>query len=98
MVSPTGPQLKYIQNFAYVLFPDTQKTERLKALFDVNIYESRKTFWSHVNDQVKPLLLPLVQMNICKEIQKYYAPWKILEVLDGSKQSLNQVSSFYVLL
>jgi hypothetical protein len=39
----------------------------------------------------------LVKQDICKEIRKFYAPWKILEVLDGSKQSLNQVSLIFII-
>jgi hypothetical protein len=91
MVHPNGPTLKYIQNFANALFPETHKQERLKVLFDL-LYEKRKSFHAHVNHQIKPALLPFVRKEISKEIRKFYSPWKILEVLDGSKQSLNQVS------
>jgi len=84
MVRPNGPKIKYIQNFATALFPETNKKERLKVLFDL-LYENRKSFRAHVNRSMKPLLLPLVKQDICKEIRKCYAPWKILEVLDGSK-------------
>jgi MinD-like ATPase involved in chromosome partitioning or flagellar assembly len=91
MVRPNSLTLKYIQNFANALFPETNKQERLKVLFDL-LYEKRKSFRAHVNHQIKPALLPLVRKKISKEIRKFYSPWKILEVLDGSKQSLNQVS------
>jgi hypothetical protein len=96
MVRPNGPKIKYIQNFAAALFPETNKKERLKVLFDL-LYENRKSFRAHVNRSMKPILLPLVKQDICKEIRKFYAPWKILEVLDGSKQSLNQVSLIFII-
>ncbi len=85
IVSPAGPKVKYIQNFANALFPHTERQERLKELFNV-MYESRK---SVVFFGAKGRLQRDTQL-LCS--------WKILEVLDGSKQSLNQVSFILVLL
>ncbi len=93
MVSPTGPPLKYIQNFANASFPEKTKQEKLKALFDI-LYEKLKSFRAHVKRQIKPALLPILQKDISKEIRKNYAPWRFLEVLDGSKQSFNQERVF----
>ncbi len=67
MVSPTGPPLKYIQNFANALFPEKTKQEKLKALFDI-LYEKLKSFRAHVKRQIKPAMLPILQTEIMKEI------------------------------
>jgi hypothetical protein len=47
---------------------------------------------SYVNKRVKEFLHPLLRMDICREIRQHFAPRRFLEVLDCSKQSLNQVN------
>jgi hypothetical protein len=93
-VGSKGPPLKYIRNFTNALFPEKPKKEKLTALFDI-LYDQLKSFRNHVKKQLKPVLIPLVRMDTCRDIRKYFSPWKILEVLDSSKQSLNQVSLFF---
>jgi hypothetical protein len=92
-VGSKGPPLKYIRNFANALFPEKPPKEKILALFDI-LYDQLKSFRNYVKKRMKPVIIPLVRMDTCREIRKHFSPWKILEVLDSSKQSLNQVSLF----
>ena len=92
-----GPWVKYIRNFAHALFPEKPKNEKLTALYDV-LYDDVKSFRTHVKKQMKAVLIPLARLETCRETRKHFTPWKILEVLDSSKQSLNQVSNFKTLI
>ncbi len=89
-VGQTGSRLTYVAKFVRKLFPEMKSSEGLKALFDV-IYEHKKTFRSYVNKKMREVLTPLLQMDACRKIRKHFAPWRFLQVMDCSKQSLNQV-------
>ncbi len=39
-----------------------------------------------------------IKMETCQDLKKLFAPWRILEVMDLSQQSLNQVKFIVVLL
>jgi hypothetical protein len=58
------------------------------------MYSKKKAFRTYVKQRVKEEMLPSLRMDVCRDIKKEFAPWKFLEVLDNSKQSLNQVSIF----
>ena len=90
-IHPGGPALKYIKNFASRLFPTLGFKERLYQIFEI-LYGSRKSFRSYVKQRMKEELTPCLRMTICREIRKLFAPWRFLEIMDISKQSLNQVS------
>jgi hypothetical protein len=92
-VGSTGEPLRYIRNFTEKLFPDVDKKSRLNALFDL-VYSRVKSFRRHVKGQLKMELLPLMRLDICREIKRYYSAWRFLEVMDSSSQSLNQVTLF----
>jgi hypothetical protein len=85
--------LKYIQQFVKALFPDLRVKNGLNELF-LLLYTNKKPFRLHVNKKVRESILPLIQMDVCRQIRKHYTPWRFLEVLDCSKQSLNQVTAF----
>jgi hypothetical protein len=93
-VGSTSEPLRYIRNFTEKLFPDVDKKTRLNALFDL-VYSKVKSFRHHVKGQLKLELLPLMRLDICREIKRYYCAWRFLERMDSSNQSLNQVILFY---
>lgn len=88
-----GAPLRAIQNLASKLFPLDHANKRLQSMFDL-IYENRKSFRKHVNNQVRESILEAVRLSSCKEIKKFYTGWKFLKALDCSTQSLNQVTFF----
>ncbi len=57
----------------------------------------RSIFKKHVHNRLKEQLRGLIRLETCREIKKFYAPWRFLEVImDCSQQSLNQVSIFFI--
>jgi hypothetical protein len=72
------------------LFPEADKKGRLKALINL-LYAEKKYFKNYVLEKVRDELTPLIRMKVSRDIRKHFAAWKFLEVLDCSKQSLNQV-------
>ena len=54
----------------------------------------RSIFKKHVHNRLKEQLRGLIRLETCREIKKFYGPWRFLEVMDCSQQSLNQVSIF----
>jgi FtsZ-binding cell division protein ZapB len=86
-----GNPMRYIQLFTAKLFPDMVQRERENELFNV-LYGNKKSFRKYVKRAMKARMLPELKLEICREIKKYYAAWKFLAVMDGSNQSLNQVS------
>jgi hypothetical protein len=92
-VRSTGEPLRYIKIFAEKLFPNVDGKTRLHALFDV-VLSKVKSFHHHVKGPLKTELLPIMRMEIRREIKRYYSAWQFLEVLEISDQSLNQVILF----
>ncbi len=86
-----GNPMRYIQLFTAKLFPDMVQRERENELFNV-LYGNKKSFRKYVKRAMKARMLAELKFEICREIKKYYAAWKFLAVMDGSNQSLNQVS------
>jgi hypothetical protein len=85
-------KLKVILRFAQLLSPEIDTmAEKVNAIFDV-LYDKRKHFQKYVRAKLKEELRSMIRMETCREIKKLYAPWRVLEVMDCSQQSLNQES------
>jgi hypothetical protein len=84
-------KLVLIQKFAKLLSPEADKKEQVSILFD-ELYEKRKYFKKYIHSRLNDELRGLIRIENWREIKKLYAPWRILEVMDCSDQSLNQVS------
>jgi hypothetical protein len=89
-VGTRGRPLQYITRFASKLFPELNKKQQLTSIFDV-LYSNKKSFRAYAKTQIQEDLLPEMRMKLCIDIQKQFAAWKFLAVLDCSNQSLNQV-------
>jgi hypothetical protein len=89
--STVKSKAKSIRNFAKKLYPTLNNKEQLTSMYD-ELYSTFKSFRKHVKSKLKGLLLDELRMETCREIKKYFAPWRFLEVMDCSQQSLNQVS------
>jgi hypothetical protein len=90
---PHKNKLLLIQRFAALLSPESAKKRQATILFD-ELYEKKKYFKKYVRTRLKEELRGLIRTETCREIKTFYAPWRILEVMDCSEQSSNQVSSF----
>jgi len=89
---PNKDKLKLIQKFAHLLSPELDnKMQQVNEIFDI-LFEKRKHFKKYVRAKLKVELRDIIRLETCREIKKFYAPWHILEVMDYSQQSLNQVS------
>ncbi len=85
-------KVKLIQKFAYLLSPEIDnRLHQVTEIFDV-LFEKRKHFKKYVRAKLRVELRDIIRLETCREIKKFYAPWRILEVMDCSQQSLNQVS------
>ena len=90
LVGRSGSHLTYVIKFVRKLFLEMKSIEGLTAMFDI-LYDNKKAFCSDVNKKLREVLTPLLQMDLCRQIRKHFAPWRFLEIMDCSKQSLNQV-------
>lgn len=92
---PAKNKLKLIDKFASLLSPELEtKDEQLNEVFEV-LYGKRKKFKKFVKAKLKDEVKGVVRSETCREIKKYFAPWRILQVMDCSQQSLNQVNREY---
>jgi hypothetical protein len=73
------------------LLPSLNSRERPSHIFDA-LYEKYKSFKSHVNTRLKAELCEQIRMEVCREIKAFFSHWRLLEIMDCSQQSLNQVS------
>jgi chromosome segregation ATPase len=89
--------LLYLKNFTKKLYPELDHKAQLVSLFE-EMYAKKKSFRTYVKRRVKGDIILSLRMDVCRDIKKHFAPWKFLEVLDNSKQSLNQVSNCFFLL
>jgi hypothetical protein len=64
---------------------------KVNVIFDV-LHDKRKHFQKYVRSKFKEELQSIIRMETCQEIKKLFAPWHILDIMDCSQQSLNQVS------
>ncbi len=86
-----------IRKFAKLLSPEADPKQQLCVIFD-ELYDKKKYFKKHARKRLKEKLRGIIRLETCREIKKLYAPWRILEVMDCSQQSLNQVGvCFYTL-
>lgn len=88
---PHKNKLLLIQRFAALLSPESVKKKQATILFD-ELYEKKKYFKKYVRTRLKEELRGLIRTETCREIKTFYAPWRILEVMDCSEQSSNQES------
>lgn len=88
-------KLALIQKFARLLSPDAEKKRQLCIIFD-ELYDKKKYFKKYVRNRLKEEMRGLIRLETCREIKKHFAPWRILEVMDCSQQSLNQVSKYVI--
>jgi len=86
-----GNVIKSMQIFASKLLPSMNSRDRLKHIFNA-LYNRFKSFKSHVKKTMSQELHEQLRMEVFREIKKYFPPWRFLEVMDCSQQSLNQVS------
>ncbi len=92
---PNKDKVKLIQKFAHLLSPELDnKMQQMNEIFDV-LFEKRKYFKKYVRAKLKVELRDIIRLETCREIKKIYAPWRILEVMGCSQQSLDQVSHLY---
>jgi len=92
-IGSKGSPLLYLKKLTTKIYPELNNKQQLTSLFD-EMYSKKKAFRTYVKQRVKEEMLPSLRMDVCRDIKKEFAPWKFLEVLDNSKQSLNQVSIF----
>ncbi len=90
-------KLRSIRNFAAKLSPSLNRRQQLTSIFD-ELCSTLKSFRKHVKSKLRTELSEEMKREVCKQIKKYYAPWRFLEVMDCSQQSLNQVSKFAIFL
>jgi hypothetical protein len=85
-------KLRLIEKFAALLSPElVTKEEQLNELFEV-LFHRRKKFKKYVKAKLTDDIRDGVRLATCREIKKLFAPWRVLQVMDCSQQSLNQVS------
>jgi hypothetical protein len=92
-IGSKGSPLLYLKKLTTKIYPELNNKQQLTSLFD-EMYSKKKAFCTYVKQRVKEEMLPSLIMDVYRDIKKEFAPWKFLEVLDNSKQSLNQVSFF----
>jgi chromosome segregation ATPase len=86
-----------VKRFASKLYPSLKPTQQLTSMFD-QLYNDFQSFTKHVKSKLKMDVEAKIKMETCRDIKKLFAPWRILEVVDLSQQSLNQVRFIVVLL
>ncbi len=84
-------KLQSIKLFTKKLSPSLSNTQQLSCIFD-ELYSKLKSFRKHVTSQLKEAFRDDLCREVVKEIKKYFSPWRFLEIMDCSQQSLNQVS------
>ncbi len=90
--NPNKDKMRLIERFATLLSPELlSKEEQLNEIFEV-MFSRRKKFKKFVKAKLCDDIRDSVRLSMCREIKQLFAPWRVLQVMDCSQQSLNQVS------
>jgi hypothetical protein len=90
--NPNKDKMRLIERFATLLSPELlSKEEQLNEIFEV-MFSRRKKFKKFVKAKLCDDIRDSVRLSTCREIKQLFAPWRVLQVMDCSQQSLNQVS------
>jgi hypothetical protein len=90
--NPNKDKMRLIERFATLLSPELRlKEEQLNEIFEV-MFSRKKKFKKFVKAKLCNDIRDSIRLSSCREIKQLFAPWRVLQVMDCSQQSLNQVS------